>query len=91
MLTEVFKQLSLSVFGLVLGLAVLAANSNPAFADRGKNRIIDNNSHYASGAQLNQKSTKGAQRHRTERKFGATLDFETQAVWRNLRPSWYTN
>lgn len=91
MITEVLKQLTLSVFGLVLGLAVLAANADPAMADRGKARWIAGSPGYVSDGQTAKRSTAAAQKRVAKRKFDPKLDTETEAVWRNLRPEWFSD
>lgn len=90
MMTEMLKQLTLSVFGLVLGVAVLAANSNPAVADRGT-RVIDGTPHYGKDATVTKRKAGKAEPPKTKRKFEDTLDFETEAVWRNLRPNRFSD
>lgn len=93
MIAEVLKQLTLSVFGLVLGLAVLAANADPAMADRGKTRWIAGSPGpgYVSEGQTVKRSTAAAQKRVAKRKFDPKLDTETEAVWRNLRPEWFAD
>lgn len=91
MMTELMKQLTLSVFGLVLGVAVLAANSNPAMADRGKAYWIDGAPRYTNEATVIKRKSKTAQAANTKSKFQNNLDFETEAVWRNLRPNRFTD
>ena len=89
MMTELMKQLTLSVFGLVLGVAVLAANSNPAMADRGKAYWIDGTPYSSNEAKAIKRKSKAAQTANAKGKFQNNLDFETEAVWRNLRPEWF--
>lgn len=89
MMTELLKQLTLSVFGLVLGVAVLAANADPALADRGKARWLSNEAQYAAQAQTAKRTKAVTQERVAKRKFDPKLDTETDAVWRNLRPEWF--
>ncbi len=64
----------------VLGLAVLVGAVAPAAADRSRSYV------YGYAAQPHNNATKqSVQRH----KFNPKLDFETEAVWRNLRPEWF--
>lgn len=70
----------------VLGLAVLAGTAASATADRGKTRVIESQPQYTYGTQRTQRTTAPKQRQ-YKKKFEDTLDFETEAVWRNLRPS----
>ena len=91
MTTEMLKQLSLSVFGLVLGVAVLAANAQPAMADRGKARWLDSTPQYAGDAQKAKRNSASSQKRVAKRKFDPKLDTETEAVWRNLRPEWFAD
>lgn len=91
MMTELMKQLTLSVFGLVLGVAVLAANSNPAMADRGKAYWIDGTPRYSNEATVIKRKSKSAQTAKAKDKFQNNLNFETEAVWRNLRPNWFSD
>ncbi len=89
MMTEMLKQLSLSVFGLVLGVAVLAANTDAALADRGKTRYIDGSQRYTNDVVVTKRKARTAQT--SQQKFQNNLDFETEAVWRNLRPSRFSD
>lgn len=87
MTTEMLKQLSLSVFGLGLGVAVLAASADTAMADRGKARWVDPGPRYTYDAKVTQPKATTTRTPSVSRKFQNNLDFETEAVWRNLRPS----
>lgn len=91
MMTELMKQLTLSVFGLVLGVAVLAANSNPAMADRGKKYWIDGQPRYANEATVIKRKSNAAPTAKAKNEFQNNLDFETEAVWRNLRPTRFSD
>ena len=89
MMTEMLKQLTLSVFGLVLGVAVLAANADTALADRGKTRYIDGPPRYTNDVVVTKRKARTAQT--SQQKFQNNLDFETEAVWRNLRPNRFSD
>ena len=89
MMTEMLKQLTLSVFGLVLGVAVLAANADTALADRGKTRYIDGSQRYTNDVVVTKRKPQTAQT--SQQKFQNNLDFETEAVWRNLRPNRFSD
>lgn len=91
MMTELLKQLSLSVFGLGLGVAVLAASTDTALADRGKARWIDGPVPYTNDVVVKKRGAKAAPVYRTKRNFVDTLDTETEAVWRNLRPTRFSD
>ncbi len=86
---EILKQLTLSVFGIVLGLAVLATNANPAMADRNKVRWVEGSPRYANEAQAVKRQPATTKRRTAKQKFDPKLDFETEAVWRNMRPEWF--
>jgi hypothetical protein len=72
------KQLTIPVLGLV----VLASATVPAAADRGK--PAPRNA-YTYKAQPQNRATN------QRRKFNPKLDFESEAVWRNLRPEWFVD
>ena len=82
------KQLSVSMLGFAFGFVVLAATPDPAAAARGKTRWIEPG--YTYDAQT-QKRNATANRRQNQQKFENTLDFETEAVWRNLRPNRFDN
>ena len=84
MMTEMMKQVSLSVFGLGLGVAVLAASSDAAMADRNKVRAVDGARYSNDVTVTKRKSTTSQAR---QERFLRNLDTETEAVWRNLRPN----
>jgi hypothetical protein len=84
MMTEMLKQLSLCVFGLVLGVAVLAASSDTVFADRSKVRAVEG-PRYSNGITVTKRRTTTSQARQD--RFLKNLDTETEAVWRNLRPN----
>jgi hypothetical protein len=71
----------------VLGLAVMAAATVPASADRGRAYWVNPTPTYTYEV-VPQKKVAKAQRQQ-KRKFDPKLDFETEAVWRNLRPEWF--
>lgn len=70
----------------VLGLAVLAAT---AAADRNRTRWIEPAPQYTYDAQPTKRAVTTIQPRKHKRKFDPKLDFETEAVWRNLRPEWF--
>jgi len=74
---------------LMLGLAVLAATAVPAAADRGRTRLIEPLPEYTYDAQPPKRAVTTAQPRNSKGKFNPRLDFETEAVWRNLRPEWF--
>lgn len=74
------KQLSLPVLGLI----VLAGTVAPAAADKGK--TYPSQSQYTYGQQYSG-GTVLTPSQKKQRKFQQQLDFETKAVWQNLRPS----
>ena len=73
----------------MLGLAVLAATAVPAAADRGRTRLIEPLPQYTYDAQPPKRAVTTAQPRNSKGKFNPKLDFETEAVWRNLRPEWF--
>jgi len=73
----------------ILGLAVLAATAVPAAADRGGTRWIEPLPQYTYDAQPPKATVTTSQPRKYKRKFDPKLDFETEAVWRNLRPEWF--
>ena len=91
MMTEMMKQVSLSIFGLGLGVAVLAANTDPAMADRGKTYWIDGSPRYSNDVRVTKRSAKKVQKRSAQQRFQDNLDLETEAVWRNLRPSRFSD
>jgi hypothetical protein len=74
----------------VLGVAVLVGAVAPAAADRSGAYWVNSGPHhvYTYDVQPQRKATN--QSHQ-RRKFNPRLDFETEAVWRNLRPSWFVD
>lgn len=74
----------------VLGLAVLAGATVPAAADKGRAYLVNPTPHYGYiyEPQKPKKAAK-AKQYQQKRKFDPKLDFETEAVWRNLRPEWF--
>jgi len=89
MMTEMLKQLSLSVFGLVLGVAVLAASTDTAVADRYKDRWAEGSPRYTNDVTVTKR--KGRKAQTSQQRFLDGLDTETEAVWRNLRPNRFPN
>jgi len=78
------KQLTIPL----LGLSVLVGAVAPAAADRNRsNWVSPGHRSDAYQVQLQKKATDQYQR----RKFNPKLDFETEAVWRNLRPEWFAD
>ena len=74
----------------ILGLAVLAAAAVPAAADRGRTHWIEPAPQYTYDAQPPKRAATTSQpRKYKKKKFEPKLDFETEAVWRNLRPEWF--
>ena len=82
------KQLSVSMLGFAFGFVALTATADPAVADRGKTRWIEPSYTYDLQSQ---KRGATAVKRQDKRKFENTLDFETEAVWRNLRPNRFDN
>ena len=72
----------------VLGLAVLVGAAAPVAADRGGYYVVKPAAQYSQGDQ-SAKNAKNSQKSQRKRKFDPKLDFETEAVWRNLRPEWF--
>ncbi|MEM7397633.1 MAG: hypothetical protein AAGF48_01665 [Pseudomonadota bacterium] len=89
MMTEMLKQLSLSVFGLALGVAVLVANTDTAVADRKKGHWVDGSPRYTNEVTVKKRKYRNAQT--SEQRFLNGLNTETEAVWRNLRPNRFSN
>ncbi len=75
----------------VLGLAVLAVTAAPAAADRGKTRWIEPAPQYTYDVQPTKRvvTTPRGTTKRYKHKGPPKLDFETEAVWRSLRPEWF--
>jgi hypothetical protein len=69
----------------VLGLVVLVGAVAPAAADRGRSYSVKPTPQYPYARQSAKKAT-GPNKSQQQR-FNRSLDFETEAVWRNLRPS----
>ena len=88
MMTEMLKQLSLSVFGLVLSVAVLAASSDAAIAERSKVRAVEG-PRYSDNVTVAKRRTTTSQAR--QERFLKNLDTETEAVWRNLRPNRFSD
>ncbi len=80
------KQLTVTMTGMLLGVAVLAVSTVPATADRGKTRWVEPTPGYAYDVKP-QKRGKAVTQRQKKPSFEETLDFETEAVWRNLRPN----
>ena len=81
------KQLSVSMLGFAFGFVVLAATPDPAAADRGKTRWIEPAPGYTYDGKTQKRGAVAIKPRQDKRKFENTLDFETEAVWRNLRPN----
>lgn len=74
----------------LLGLAVLAVTAAPAAADRGRTYILKPAPLYTYEVQPTKRAvTTSKPRQYQRKKFDPKLDFETEAVWRNLRPEWF--
>ena len=74
----------------VLGLAVLAATAAPAAAGKGRAYLITPAPLYTYDVQPTKRAVTTSQpRQYKRKKFDPKLDFETEAVWRNLRPEWF--
>lgn len=73
----------------VLGFAVLVGAVAPATADRGE-YWVKSGPRYGQPYQA-QPQKKTANQLQQRRKFNPKLDFETEAVWRNLRPEWFAD
>jgi hypothetical protein len=75
----------------VFGLAVMAVAATPAAADRGRGHWVQPAPKYTYeyDARPTQRAVTTTQPRRYKRKFDPKLDFETEAVWRNLRPNWF--
>ena len=85
-----------------LGLAVVATAATPAAADKYRDHIYRDADIYEAKSSRRAFTTVQPRRYaqpqqrgivveprRYKRKFNPNLDFETEAVWRNLRPSWF--
>jgi len=72
----------------VLGLVVLVGAVAPAAADRGRSYLRNPAPQYPYASQSKKKVTGP---NSSQKKFNRTLDFETEAVWRNLRPSLFVD
>ena len=71
----------------LLGLVVLVGAVAPAAADRGRSYWLKPVPQYPYASQS---AKKVASPHKSQKKkFNPNLDFETEAVWRNLRPEWF--
>lgn len=76
----------------VLGLAVLAFAAVPATAGKGGAYVGKHppGQVYLSEPQEPKKVVKSkSKKSQQKKKFDPKLDFETEAVWRNLRPEWF--
>ena len=77
-----------------LGLAVLFGATGPAFADKAghgwthKHLYLDTYPTYTDTYADRTYATRTV-KPRYKKKFDPKLDFETEAVWRNLRPEWF--
>jgi hypothetical protein len=75
------KHLTIPVFGF----AVLVGAAAPAAADHSRSYWVTPRYDYTYQVPPQKKVTNQSQ----HRKFNPKLDFETEAVWRNLRPEWF--
>jgi len=79
---------------VTLGLAVLFGATGSAFADKGgyvwthKHLYLDTYPAYSDTYTDRTNATRTV-KPRAKKKFDPKLDFETEAVWRNLRPEWF--
>jgi hypothetical protein len=77
-----------------LGFAVLFGAMGSAFADKSghvwthKHLYLDTYPTYSDTYTGRTNATRTVKR-RAKKKFDPKLDFETEAVWRNLRPEWF--
>jgi hypothetical protein len=73
-----------------LGFAVLLSAAGPAAADKA-GRVWANKSFYVYTYPATPYTYPytGTVRSKDKSKFNPRLDFETEAVWRNLRPEWF--
>ena len=83
------KQLSVTLTGMVLGFAVLTTSTAPAMADRDKARWIEPAPSYTYDVKPQKRAATKSQQQ--QREFQDSLDFSTEAVWRNLRPNRFDN
>jgi hypothetical protein len=73
----------------VLGLAVVAGLATPAAAGKGRTPWIEPAPRYTYEVRPTKRAVTTSQPRKYKRKFDPKLDFETEAVWRNLRPEWF--
>jgi hypothetical protein len=75
----------------ILGLSAIAVAATPAAADRNRvHRVQPVPDYlYEYDARPTQRPVTTAKPRYYKRKFNPNLDFETEAVWRNLRPEWF--
>lgn len=73
----------------LLGLSILAVTATAAAADRNRTRWIEPAPQYTYEVQPKRTVTTSQPRNYKSKKFDPKLDFETEAVWRNLRPEWF--
>lgn len=71
-----------------LGLILLAGAAAPAAADKGKAYVFKPAPKYSYETQSTT-NPPASQQTQKRKKFDPNLDFETEAVWRNLRPEWF--
>jgi hypothetical protein len=69
----------------VLGLVVLVGAAAPAAADKGRHHWFVAPYPYAD--QSPRYATRQKSQQQSQSKYG--LNFETEQVWRNLRPEWF--
>jgi hypothetical protein len=76
----------------VLGLAVLAFTTLPAAAEkRGAyvGKVTPGQTYLVEPQTKKKVVTSKSKKSQQTKKFDPKLDFETEAVWRNLRPEWF--
>jgi hypothetical protein len=69
-----------------LGFALLFGATAPASAGKGRHWI---DAYPAPGTDFYAGKSNGYAKRRSQSQPNIELDFETEAVWRNLRPEWF--
>jgi hypothetical protein len=75
-----------------LGFAVLFGATGPASAGKGGGHVWSDKHLYLDDpytVSADRTYTARTVKPRAKKKFDPKLDFETEAVWRNLRPEWF--
>jgi hypothetical protein len=72
----------------MVGPIVLAGAAAPAAADPHGSYGVHSGPRYGDTYEV-QPQKKARKQSQQRRKFNPKLDFETEAVWRNLRPEWF--